>query len=59
MKKNNLCSEIAYMSLNHDGEQLCGDHVEIVENENSTMSSLPTDSEAALRRAYSQRSHQR
>lgn len=37
MKKNNLCSEIAYMSLNHDGEQLCGDHVEIVENENSTI----------------------
>ena len=33
MKKNNLCSEIAYMSLNHDGEQLCGDHVEIDENE--------------------------
>ena len=25
------------MSLNHDGEQLCGDHVEIVENENSTI----------------------
>lgn len=37
MKKNNLCSEIAYMSLNHDGEQLCGDHVEVVENENSTI----------------------
>ena len=37
MKKDNLCSEIAYMSLNHDGEQLCGDHVEIVENENSTI----------------------
>ena len=37
MKKNTLCSEIAYMSLNHDGEQLCGDHVEIVENENSTI----------------------
>ncbi len=25
------------MSLNHDGEQLCGDHVEVVENENSTI----------------------
>lgn len=37
MKKNNLCSEISYMSLNHDGEQLCGDHVEVVENENSTI----------------------
>lgn len=37
MKKNNLCSEIAHMSLNHDGEQLCGDHVEIVENDSSTI----------------------
>ncbi len=37
MKKNNLCSEIAYMSLNHYGEQLCGDHVEIAESENSTI----------------------
>ncbi len=37
MKNNNLCSEIAYMSLNHDGEQLCGDHVEIVENDDSTI----------------------
>ncbi len=36
MKKNNLCSEIAYMSLNHYGEQLCGDHIEIAENDNST-----------------------
>ncbi len=36
MKKNNLCSEIAYMSLNHYGEQLCGDHIEIAENGNST-----------------------
>ena len=36
MKKNNLCSEIAYMSLNHDGEQLCGDHVDVVDQgENS------------------------
>ena len=37
MKNNNLCSEIASMSLNHDGEQLCGDHVEIVENDDSTI----------------------
>lgn len=37
MKKNNLCSEIGYMSLNHYGEQLCGDHVEIVENGDSSI----------------------
>lgn len=37
MKKNNLCSEIGYMSINHYGEQLCGDHVEIVEDSNSSI----------------------
>lgn len=37
MKKNNLCSEIGYMSINHFGEQLCGDHVEIVENDDSSI----------------------
>ena len=35
---NNLCAEIGYKSINHEGEQLCGDHVDIVEqNENSTV----------------------
>ena len=28
---NDLCAEIGYKSINHYGEQLCGDHVEIVE----------------------------
>ena len=28
---NNLCAEIGYKSINHVGEQLCGDHVDIVE----------------------------
>lgn len=28
---NNLCVEIGWKSVNHDGEQLCGDHVEIVQ----------------------------
>lgn len=33
---NNLCTDIGYMSLNKWGEQLCGDHVEIVDQgENS------------------------
>lgn len=26
---NNLCADIGYKSINHDGEQLCGDHVDI------------------------------
>lgn len=36
---NNLCTDIGWRSINHAGEQLCGDHVEIVEqdNENSTV----------------------
>ncbi len=35
---NDLCTDIGYKSINHYGEQLCGDHVDIVEqNENSTV----------------------
>ena len=28
---NDLCAEIGYKSINHYGEQLCGDHVDVVE----------------------------
>ena len=28
---NDLCADIGYRSINHVGEQLCGDHVDIVE----------------------------
>lgn len=35
---NDLCADIGYKSINHCGEQLCGDHVDIVEqDENSTV----------------------
>ena len=35
---NNLCADIGWKSINHEGEQLCGDHVDIVEQgENSTV----------------------
>ncbi len=35
---NNLCYDIGYKSINHYGEQLCGDHVDIVEHgENSVV----------------------
>ena len=35
---NDLCADIGYKSINHYGEQLCGDHVDIVEpNDNSTV----------------------
>lgn len=33
---NDLCADIGYKSINHFGEELCGDHVDVVEeNENS------------------------
>lgn len=33
---NNLCADIGYKSINHYGEQLCGDHIDIVqENDDS------------------------
>ncbi len=28
---NNLCTEVGYKSINHWGEQLCGDHIDIIE----------------------------
>ena len=35
---NDLCADFGYKSINHYGEELCGDHVDIVEeNENSTV----------------------
>jgi hypothetical protein len=35
---NDLCAELGFKSINHDGEQLCGDHVDIVdENDDSTV----------------------
>ncbi len=35
---NDLCADIGYKSINHYGEELCGDHVDVVEeNESSTV----------------------
>lgn len=35
---NDLCADIGYKSINHHGEELCGDHVDIVERgDNSTV----------------------
>ncbi len=35
---NDLCVDIGYKSINHFGEELCGDHVDVVEeNETSTV----------------------
>lgn len=34
---NNLCADIGWKSLNHVGEQLCGDHIEIIEMDDDSM----------------------
>ena len=35
---NDLCADIGYKSINHYGEELCGDHVDVVDrNENDTV----------------------
>ncbi len=35
---NDLCADIGYKSVNHYGEELCGDHVDVLEqDENSTV----------------------
>ena len=35
---NDLCADIGFKSINHYGEELCGDHVDIVEqNDSSTV----------------------
>ena len=33
---NDLCADIGYKSINHYGDQLCGDHVDIVEREDGS-----------------------
>lgn len=33
---NNLCADIGYKSINHYGEQLCGDHVDIAHQEDGS-----------------------
>ena len=34
---NNLCADIGWRSINHEGEQLCGDHVDIIEQNESSL----------------------
>ncbi len=34
---NDLCADIGYKSINHYGEQLCGDHVDIVEQDENSL----------------------
>ena len=34
---NDLCADIGYKSINHYGEQLCGDHIDIVEPNDDSM----------------------
>ncbi len=34
---NDLCTEIGYKSINHYGEQLCGDHVDVIDTDGATV----------------------
>ena len=34
---NNLCADIGWRSINHEGEQLCGDHVDIIEQNETSL----------------------
>ena len=34
---NDLCADIGYRSINHVGEELCGDHIDVASDENSTI----------------------
>ncbi len=33
---NDLCTEVGFKSINHVGEQLCGDHVDIIDTDNDS-----------------------
>lgn len=40
---NNLCADIGYHSLNHENEQLCGDRVEVLEQEDGAIIAVLAD----------------
>ena len=40
---NDLCVDIGYKSINHVGEQLCGDHVDIIEQDDSSVEIVLAD----------------
>ncbi len=48
---NDLCADIGYKSINHYGEQLCGDHVDVIEKEdgNSTIVVLADGLESGVK----------
>ena len=33
---NDLCADIGYKSINHYGEELCGDHIEIIDGDDGS-----------------------
>ena len=33
---NNLCADIGYRSIYHEGEELCGDHIDVIEQEDGS-----------------------
>ena len=46
---NDLCADIGYKSINHHGEELCGDHIDIVEpSDDSTVIVLSSNITSCL-----------
>lgn len=39
-KQADLCADIGYVSINHEGEQLCGDHVEVVNSQDGKQTTV-------------------
>ena len=37
---NDLCADIGYKSINHVGEELCGDHVDVVEENGNVVATF-------------------
>lgn len=54
---NKLCVDVGFLNLNRYGEELCGDHVDVVQqDDNSTVVVLADGLGSGLRQAFSQHS---
>lgn len=57
---NNLCTDIGYHSLYKYGEQLCGDHIDIIDQEDGTKIIVLADGlGSGVKRVFFQHLHQK
>ena len=57
---NNLCTDIGYHSLYKYGEQLCGDHIDIIDQEDGTKIIVLADGlGSGVKRVFFQPLHQK